>query len=144
VWLVAAIGYIGFSLFEDTAEEAVLKKLQLHVDQTPKKAFNHQDVIDREIRKYANSCTSDRRNCPGPIGDRARLLLDGDKKEYYGDLSRFLDPKAKGSKEELLERLKEFGGGTIEERERAVIRERGVKFYKDHNAAPGTCGNCHK
>lgn len=144
VWLVAAIGYIGFSLFEDTAEEAVLKKLQLHVDQVPKKAFNHQDVIDREIRKYANSCTSDRRNCPGPIGDRARLILDGDKKDYYRDLSAFFDPKAKGSKDDILARLEKMGGGSIDERERAVIRERGTKFYTDHAAAPGTCGNCHK
>ncbi|MBS2011355.1 MAG: Hint domain-containing protein [Deltaproteobacteria bacterium] len=145
VWLVAAIGYIGFSLFEDTAEETVLKKLQLHVDQTPKKAFNHQDVIDREIRKYANSCTSDRRHCPGPVGDYARQLLDGDKKkDYYADLSRFLDPKAKPStKADILDRLEQMGGGTIEARERAVIRERGVRFYTDHAAAPGSCGKCH-
>lgn len=146
VWLVAAIGYIGFSLFEDTAEETVLKKLQLHNDQSPpkKSSFNHQDVIDREIRKYANSCTSDRRHCPGPIGDRARMLLDGDKKDYYSDLSRFLDPKAKpATKADILDRLEKMGGGDIAARERAVIRERGVKFYTDHAAAPGSCGNCH-
>jgi hypothetical protein len=31
-------------------------------------------------------------------------------------------------------------GGMNEAR---VIRERGEKFYKDHSAKPGSCGNCH-
>jgi hypothetical protein len=57
-------------------------------------------VREREIRRYANSCTSDRRNCPGPVGDEARRILDGGP----GFDLRLLDPKAKGSRD-LLEEL---------------------------------------
>ena len=132
VWLVAAIGYIGFSLFEDTAEETILKKLYIHKSQGKQKASLTPDqVIDREIYKYAGSCTSDRRNCPGPIGDRARMLLDG-KKDYYSDLSFMLNPKNGGAPKDFL--------GDFERR---VIAEQGTKFYDKHHAAPGTCTNCH-
>ena len=135
VWLIAAVGYIGFSLFEDTAEETILRKLGVHVDNNVKAkvSFSHDQVIDREILKYANSCTSDRRNCPGPIGDRARALLDGkDKREYYGDLAALLDPKRNHGAESPVAAF-----------ERQSIRERGIKFYEKHGAAPGTCGKCH-
>ncbi|MBS2020369.1 MAG: hypothetical protein JST00_46360 [Deltaproteobacteria bacterium] len=145
--LVGTVGYLGFKgvkwLVADPDEIKALREAGVLRD-TSGQAL--AAIHAREIRKYAGSCTSDRRNCPGPIGEEARRILDGEKR-FPGTFDPFpLGGQPTGP-------LKFDGGnGTLKDdmvRERLwrmeaeVVRARGAKFYKDHGAAPGTCGSCH-
>lgn len=90
---------------------------------------------EREIRRYANSCTSDRRYCSGALGAEARRILDGP----APDFSALRLPPQEGLPPLVL-------GAPVEmaEAERRLIAQRGRQFYADHGAAPGSCGNCHR
>ncbi|MBX3185767.1 MAG: hypothetical protein KF819_02080 [Labilithrix sp.] len=121
--LVGTVGYLGFKgikwMVTDPDEIKLLKEAGVFRDMS---GAALAAVHAREIRKYAGSCTSDRRHCPGPIGEEARRILDGDK--------RGLPPL------DLLEN-KQW------QWEASVIAVKGAKFYKDHGAPPGSCKNCH-
>lgn len=131
--LVGTVGYLSFKgikwMVADPDEIKALREAGVLRD-TSGQAL--AAIHAREIRKYAGSCTSDRRNCPGPIGEEARRILDGEKR-----MPLTFDPFPPGSPK----------NDTVRERlwrmEAEVIRDRGAKFYKDHGAAPGTCGSCH-
>jgi len=98
-------------------------------------------VREREIRKYANSCTSDRRNCPGPVGEEARRILDGPPRAPL-DLEAFMRarPAPRGAPANL-DLLRAMGPLAVLEQQ--TVAARGPRFYRDHGAAPGTCANCH-
>lgn len=129
VLLVGTVGYLGFKgikwFVTDYDEIKLIKEAGVFRDMSGSALAA---IHEREIRKYANSCTSDRRNCPGPVGEEARRILDGDKSRYNRDLL-----------------LKEFYAPETGKLrfESEIIAARGAKFYKDHNAAPGSCKNCH-
>ena len=129
VMLVGTIGYLGFKgikwMVTDADEVKLLKEAGVYRDMSGSAL---SAIHEREIRKYANSCTSDRRNCPGPIGEEARRILDGDKHRYDRDL--------------LLRDLYAPATGKLRF-ESEIIAARGAKFYQAHKAAPGTCNNCH-
>lgn len=92
-----------------------------------------EDIAVREARRYATSTTSDRRNTPGPVGAHARALLDGNP-------IRSIAPPAR-TPEQVREA---FLRATSETPEQRIVRERGNRFYDDHNARPGSCANCHR
>lgn len=85
--LVGTIGYLGFKGIEwmvtDADEVKLINAAGVYRDMSGSAL---RAIHEREIRKYANSCTSDRRHCPGPIGEEARRILDGDKGRYDSDL----------------------------------------------------------
>lgn len=131
--LVGTVGYLGFKgvkwLVADPDEIKALREAGVLRD-TSGQAL--AEVHAREIRKYAGSCTSDRRNCPGPIGEEARRILDGEKR-FPGTFDPFPLATMKANPER--ERIWRM--------EATVVQQRGAKFYKDHGAAPGSCGSCH-
>lgn len=129
VMLVGTVGYLGFKgikwMVTDADEIKMIKEAGVFRDMSGSALAA---VHEREIRKYANSCTSDRRHCSGPIGEEARRILDGDKNRYDRDLmlQNFYAPETGKLRFESM-----------------VIAERGAKFYEQHKAAPGTCNKCH-
>ncbi len=129
VMLVGTIGYLGFKgikwMVTDADEVKLLKEAGVYRDMSGSAL---RAIHEREIRKYANSCTSDRRHCPGPIGEEARRILDGDKNRYDRDL--------------LLRDFYAPSTGKLRF-ESEIIAARGAKFYQQHKAAPGTCNSCH-
>lgn len=129
VMLVGTVGYLGFKgikwMVTDADEVKLLKEAGVYRDMSGSALAA---VHEREIRKYANSCTSDRRHCPGPVGEEARRILDGDKNRYDRDL--------------LFKDLYAPTTGKLRF-EAEIIAARGSKFYQQHKAAPGTCNNCH-
>jgi len=138
VAFVGTVGYLGFKgvkwMITDSDEVALIKEMGVYTE-----PGTDYTTIDREIYKYQNSCTSDRRNCPGPIGERARMLLDGDKAFRFAEWEKTFGPK--GSKERLTALTLPKGVAT--NAEARIILERGTQFYADHNAQPGSCKNCH-
>lgn len=129
VMLVGTVGYLGFKgikwMVTDADEIKMIKEAGVFRDMSGSALAA---VHEREIRKYANSCTSDRRNCPGPIGEEARRILDGDKGRYDRDLllKDFYAPQTGKMRFEIM-----------------IVAQRGAEFYQQHKAAPGTCNNCH-
>jgi hypothetical protein len=140
VAFVGTVGYLGFKgvkwIITDSDEVALLKEVGVYSEPSPGTDYT---TIDREIYKYRNSCTSDRRNCPGPIGDRARMLLDGDRPFHSLEWEKSFGPK--GSKGRLTALSLPKGVATNDEAR--VILERGTQFYADHGAQPGSCKSCH-
>jgi hypothetical protein len=133
VMLVGTVGYLGFKgvkyMTTDSDEEAFLKEIDVY--QRPH-VTTWDEARIREIHKYANSCTSDRRHCSGPIGEEARRILDGGKPGF--------DPDGNRLPQQLLpfQRLPSLGKSEAE-----IVKARGNKFYADHGAAPGSCTKCH-
>lgn len=136
--LVGTVGYLSFKgvkwLVADPDEIKALREAGVLRD-TSGQAL--AAIHAREIRKYAGSCTSDRRNCPGPIGEEARRILDGEKR-----MPLTFDPFPLGP-DGTVTRREDMVRERLWRMEAEVIRDRGAKFYKDHGAAPGTCGSCH-
>ncbi len=138
-----------------------------------RRAVTLEDRRYADYRRYANSCTSDRRNCPGPIGAEARRVLDGEPQfnlDLFGpggrrpgagggangnngraNLEQLLRPQpgqppqrnAVPDPELVRWILQQNPQNPARALEMRVIAERGERFYRDHGAQPGTCGNCH-
>ena len=133
VMLVGTVGYLGFKgvkyMITDSDEEAFLKEVDVY--QRPH-VTTWDEARIREIHKYANSCTSDRRNCSGAVGEEARRMLDGGKPGFDADGNR------------LPAQLLQFQKlPTLGKTEAEIIKAKGNKFYSDHSAAPGSCNKCH-
>jgi hypothetical protein len=80
-----------------------------------------------QYRLYAGSCTSDRRDCPGPIGEEARRVLGPrNGKQEPGDdtLADFFRDSGR------------LGAGRMGGLEKSAACQ---AFIKD----PGSCGACH-
>ena len=69
-----------------------------------------QQRMDSEIRKYANSCTSDRRNCSGELGRYARELLANDERRRLEAAGLPVPPKDSDLLLELFNQPKKTGG----------------------------------
>lgn len=98
-----------------------------------------------DIYRFRDSCTSDRRNCSGEVGREARRLLDGANGPSL-DLDALMRPRNPAQRNgvpdpNLMQLLRQIDPPRAYEAR--VIAERGQRFYRDHGAAPGTCGNCH-
>ena len=79
--LIGTIGWLGFKgvkwLTSEDEEIELMRKWGVHKAENVAKAKERQRVIN-DYRAYANSCTSDRCNTPGPVGDDARRVLGRD------------------------------------------------------------------
>ena len=91
--LVGTIGYFTFKgikwLVTDPDELKLIKEAGVFRDMS---GSTLQAIHDREAIKYFGSCTSDRRNCSGEVGENARRLYDrmyGKKGEKHDDLADF-------------------------------------------------------
>jgi hypothetical protein len=154
-------GHEEFLRNQDDARRAAAEKAKREDE---REAYLYKQRV-QQYRMYENSCTSDRRDCPGPIGEEARRVLGprGAKKDAelpdlfdgFGGQGKFgslTGPGGKLSADErsIIEKWMPRPGrravpagdqGHLESAVRKLDRNSAIyqAFIKD----PGSCGACH-